>query len=104
MQAQAFKSLRKKLVDVINEFYISDDSEDIQKYVNAGIEMKKEIENLEKSLSESQLAKEAAQNQFEEVQVKLEEFSTIHEENSNLKVENIQLENEGIHLLLSLTL
>ena len=34
-------------------------------------------------MSESELAKTAAQNQFEQVQAKLEEFSNIHEAGSN---------------------
>ena len=72
-------------------FLFLDQSEEIK---TSETELKTQIVKLEHHLSESELARTAAQNQFEQVQAKLEEFSKIHEENSNLKVEKIQLENE----------
>ena len=69
-------------------------SEEIKKYVSTETELKTKIGQLELNLTESELAQDAAQKQFEQVQAKLEDFSTIHEENSNLKVDKLQLENE----------
>ena len=69
-------------------------SEEIKKLLSTETELKTKIGQLEKNLSESELAQDAAQKQFEQVQKKLEDFSTIHEENSNLKVDKLQLENE----------
>ena len=72
----------------------SGNSEEIKKLMSTETELKTKIGQLEQNLSESELAKDAAQKQFEQVQAKLEDFSTIHEENSNLKVDKLQLENE----------
>ena len=69
-------------------------SEEIKKLLSTETELKTKIGQLEQNLSESELAQDAAQKQFEQVQKKLEDFSTIHEENSNLKVDKLQLENE----------
>ena len=72
----------------------SGNSEEIKKLMITETELKTKIGQLEQNLSESELAQDAAQKQFEQVQKKLEDFSTIHEENSNLKVDKLQLENE----------
>ena len=72
----------------------SGNSEEIKKLMITESELKTKIGQLEQNLSESELAQDAAQKQFEQVQKKLEDFSTIHEENSNLKVDKLQLENE----------
>ena len=72
----------------------SGNSEEIKKLLSTETELKTKIGQLEQNLSESELAQDAAQKQFEQVQKKLEDFSTIHEENSNLKVDKLQLENE----------
>ena len=72
----------------------SGNSEEIKKLMITETELKTKIGRLEQNLSESELAQDAAQKQFEQVQKKLEDFSTIHEENSNLKVDKLQLENE----------
>ena len=72
----------------------SGNHEEIKKLMITQTELKTKIGELEQNLSESELAQDAAQKQFEQVQKKLEDFSTIHEENSNLKVDKLQLENE----------
>ena len=72
----------------------SGNSEEIKKLMITETELKTKIGQLEQNLSESELAQDAAQKQFEQVQKKLEDFSTIHEENSNLKVDKLQLESE----------